>query len=162
MRVQNTEGAQDSKVAWRADHEVSPASSHGRSGFPGRRCTNILRHQRGHVMATWAACVGMPRQYVDVVSPPENWRAPARELGWLRSKPTRSWQLYLLQQLLLLLRVSKTRCPPVIDDATDTTSNMREFPETQTDAHVKQCSESLDVIFDHMKNIDEKAALLSR
>ena len=58
---------------------------------------NSQMHQRRHYMFTWAACVGMPQRYVDVVSPceeakqnsqgtkPTTGGAAARALGWLPS-----------------------------------------------------------------------------
>ena len=83
--------------------EDNLASSHGRSGFSWPQVLNILTHQRRHLTSTWAACVGMPRRYVDVASPcdevqpprhrPKNWRTPAPGYAWFRNQPVKPTQL---------------------------------------------------------------------
>ena len=68
----NTERALDSSVAGvRTMREDSLASSHGRSGFPGRRCLLPDASASSFFMSAWAAYVGIPRRYVGVVSPCE-------------------------------------------------------------------------------------------
>ena len=59
----------DSSVIGGCGPRDSPASSHGRSGFSWPQVQNILMLQRRQILSTWVAYVGMPRRYLDVVSP---------------------------------------------------------------------------------------------